>query len=105
MDPKKRTIRNPYIHTFKWYFWAFFFTAFLATFKRLWQAQAPVGTCLSRYRLRQQPASSGPDRHNRLMPAHTGYGRHNTGPDSKILFLYQHFRKYSISLLLKFVSN
>ena len=48
------------------------YTAFLAVFKRLRQAQAPNGTYLSRlsrHRLRQQPAWTGP---NRLMPAHTG---------------------------------
>ena len=67
------------------------------------QAQAPAGTCLSRlsrHRLRHQPAWTGPDRLNRLMSAHTGYGRlrpaqyrprlAQTSPDSKILFLYQH---------------
>ena len=58
-------------------------SAFLAIFKRLRQAQAGTG------RLRHvpvQPAQAqtltGPDRHNRLMTA-------VTGPDSKILFLYQ----------------
>ena len=39
-------------------------------------------------RLKYQTVDSGPDRHNQLMPAHTGYNRHNTGPGSKILFLY-----------------
>jgi hypothetical protein len=61
------------------------FTAFLAIFKRFRQAQAPAGTCLSRlsrHTLRHQPAWTGPDRQNRLMPAHTGYYRHNTGPNT-----------------------
>ena len=64
-------------------------TAFLAIFKRL------------RHRLRHQPTWTDPDRHNRLMsaqPAHVGTIPAPNGSDSKILFLYHHLRKYSISL-------
>ena len=74
-------------------------TAFLSIFKRLRQAQAPSGR-LSRHRLRHQPAWTGTTGSCRHIAATTGTIPALTGPDSKIIFLYQHLRKYSISLYI-----
>ena len=50
-----------------------------------WHVPEPAQSAQPQPAQAQAPAS--PDRHNRLMSAHTSYDRQNAGPESKLLFL------------------
>ena len=77
--------------------WILQYTAFLANFKRLRQTQTRTSSTGAGNN-RPGPALNGT---YQLRPAATGYNRHNTGPDYKILYLYQHLRKYREHSLLR----